>query len=140
MLLFLEEAKKNPIQRRRREKLPLDAAPTCEDGTLSKGEQLVAVEMDVTRTKIAEPVADVLSAAEAVNVTQGALIQNQDHQETRSHYKLHTETGSRELGLLVFSDPEPRPAKCVKISEEEPVVIPSLRSVPERLTIYSQLQ
>ncbi|XP_074503940.1 protein Spindly isoform X2 [Sebastes fasciatus] len=91
-----KEAKKNVIQKRKKEKLPVDIVPSSEETTLDKGERVVAVEMDVTNTaKTADPEADTSHTAEAVSSTQ---------------------------------EPEPRPAKCVKISGDEPVVIPNPRS------------
>ncbi|XP_037635996.1 protein Spindly isoform X2 [Sebastes umbrosus] len=91
-----KEAKKNLIQKRKKEKLPVDIVPSSEETTLDKGERVVVVEMDVTNTaKTADPEADTSHTAEAVSSTQ---------------------------------EPEPRPAKCVKISGDEPVVIPNPRS------------
>eukprot|EP00064_Thunnus_orientalis_P018285 superscaffoldBa00004164_g18381 len=87
-----KEAKKNLIQRRKKEKLPVDIVPSSEAATFDKGEQVVAVEMDVTNTKTTDPEADTCPTAEPVSSTQ---------------------------------EPEPRPAKCVKISGDEPVVIPN---------------
>ncbi|XP_074503939.1 protein Spindly isoform X1 [Sebastes fasciatus] len=96
-----KEAKKNVIQKRKKEKLPVDIVPSSEETTLDKGERVVAVEMDVTNTaKTADPEADTSHTAEAVSSTQGVCIR----------------------------EPEPRPAKCVKISGDEPVVIPNPRS------------
>ncbi|XP_037635995.1 protein Spindly isoform X1 [Sebastes umbrosus] len=96
-----KEAKKNLIQKRKKEKLPVDIVPSSEETTLDKGERVVVVEMDVTNTaKTADPEADTSHTAEAVSSTQGVCIR----------------------------EPEPRPAKCVKISGDEPVVIPNPRS------------
>ncbi|XP_035525075.1 protein Spindly [Morone saxatilis] len=93
-----KEAKKNLLQKRKKEKLPVDIIPSSEEATLDKGEQVVAVELDVTTTKTAQPKADPSPTAEAAISTQGVRIGG--------------------------SEPEPRPAKCVKISGDEPVVIP----------------
>ncbi|XP_010748938.2 protein Spindly [Larimichthys crocea] len=93
-----KDAKKNPIQKRKKEKLPVDITPS-EETTIDKGQHVVAVEMDVTNTKTEDPAAHTSPTAEAVNATQGVC------------------SGG--------SEPEPRPAKCVKISADEPVVIPS---------------
>ncbi|XP_051274988.1 protein Spindly [Dicentrarchus labrax] len=93
-----KEGKKNLLQKRKKEKLPVGIIPSSEEATLDKGEQVVAVEMDVTATKTAEPEADPSPTAEAAISTQSVRIGG--------------------------SEPEPRPAKCVKISGDEPVVIP----------------
>ena len=72
------EAKKNVIQKRKREKLPVDIVPSSEETTLDQGEQLVAVEMDVTNTaKTADPEADTSHPAEAVSSTRGVCIGGQ---------------------------------------------------------------
>ncbi|XP_053180485.1 protein Spindly [Scomber japonicus] len=90
-----KEAKKNLIQRRRKEKLPVDIVPSSETTTTdNKGEQVVAVEMDVTDTKTLDAEVNTCPTAEPV-------ISVQD------------------------SKSEPRPAKCVKISGDEPIVIPN---------------
>uniref|UniRef100_A0A3Q1IUZ9 Protein Spindly n=1 Tax=Anabas testudineus TaxID=64144 RepID=A0A3Q1IUZ9_ANATE len=68
------EAKKNPIQRRKKEKLPVDIIPSSEETTLVKAEQVVAVEM--AHPKTAEPEVDIHPSAEPVNSTQGACIQS----------------------------------------------------------------
>ncbi|XP_073343327.1 protein Spindly [Pagrus major] len=86
------EAKKNLIQKRKKEKLPVDIIPSSET-MLNKGEQVVAVEMDVK------------------NITGDA--------------KAHTSSPAEALSSTQGSAPEPRPAKCVKISGDEPVVIPN---------------
>ncbi|XP_049441682.1 protein Spindly isoform X2 [Epinephelus fuscoguttatus] len=111
-----KEAKKNLIQKRKKEKLPVDIVPSSEDTKLDKGEQLVAVEMNVTNTKAAEPEADTSHTAEALSSTQGVCV----------------------------GEPEPRPAKCVKISADEPVVIPNPSSpvtdCKEKVTEENQQQ
>ncbi|KAM7417076.1 hypothetical protein PAMA_016943 [Pampus argenteus] len=89
-----KEAKKNFIQKRKKEKLPVDIVPSSEAATLDKGEQVVAVEMDVKNAKTTHPEADTHPTAEPVSGIQG-------------------------------SEPEPPPAKCVKICEDKPVVIPN---------------
>ncbi|KAE8277638.1 Protein Spindly-A [Larimichthys crocea] len=96
--LWILQMQKNPIQKRKKEKLPVDITPS-EETTIDKGQHVVAVEMDVTNTKTEDPAAHTSPTAEAVNATQGVC------------------SGG--------SEPEPRPAKCVKISADEPVVIPS---------------
>ncbi|KAM8732766.1 protein Spindly [Acanthopagrus schlegelii] len=87
-----KEAKKNLIQKRKKEKLPVDIVPSSET-MLNKGEQVVAVEIDV-KNNSGDTKAHSSPPAEALISTQG-------------------------------SAPEPRPAKCVKISGDEPVVIPN---------------
>ncbi|XP_068451752.1 protein Spindly isoform X2 [Clinocottus analis] len=84
-----KDTNKNHIQKRKKEKFPVDMLPSSEKAPLDKGEHVLAVKMDVTQT--AHPEADACGPAEAVSSAQ---------------------------------DPEPRPAKCVKISEDEAVVIP----------------
>lgn len=79
------EAKKNPILKRKKEKLPMDIIPPSEEITLGKGEQVVAVVMDVTHPKTAEPEAEIRPSAEALNATQGLCIQ-------RQHIVTHTAT------------------------------------------------
>ncbi|XP_047209155.1 protein Spindly isoform X2 [Girardinichthys multiradiatus] len=82
------EVKKNLIQRKRKEKLPVDVK--LEPGT-AHGEQIVAVEMEETNNKNVN--------CEGVNSP--------------------TET------TTTTQEPEVRPSKCVKISSDEPDVIPS---------------
>ncbi|XP_029297018.1 protein Spindly, partial [Cottoperca gobio] len=91
-----KEAKKNLTQKRKGEKLPFDIIPSSEETTLDKGERVVAMEMDVTNTKTADPEADCCCTAETVSSTQ-----------------------------LHIAEPEPQPAKCVKISRDEPAEIPN---------------
>lgn len=68
------EAKKNLIQKRKKEKLPLDTVPSSEETTLDKGEHVVTVEMDVTYNKAADPEADICPTVEALSSTQGVCI------------------------------------------------------------------
>lgn len=70
------ESKKNLIQKRKKEKLPVDIIPSSEQ-TLDKGEQVVAVEMDITNTKTADPDAQTPPTAEAVSSTQGLCLRGQ---------------------------------------------------------------
>ncbi|XP_022612833.1 protein Spindly isoform X2 [Seriola dumerili] len=85
------EVKKNVIQKRKKEKLPVDIIPS-DDTTPNKA---VTMEMGVTHNQTAGPETDTCSTVKALSSTQG-------------------------------SEPtEPRPAKCVKISGDEPVVIPN---------------
>lgn len=88
------EAKKNPIQKRKKEKLPVDIIPSSEEMMLVKGEQVVAVVMDVTHPKTAEPEADIRPSAEALNATQGLCIQSQkqDNQHIVMWQNVHTAT------------------------------------------------
>lgn len=82
-----KEAKKNLIQKRKREKLPVDITPSVEEAPLDRTKEAVAVVTDT-----ADPEADMrppLSSSAGV------------------------------------SEAEPRPAKCVKISENEASVIPN---------------
>ncbi|XP_070769636.1 protein Spindly [Enoplosus armatus] len=94
-----KEAKKNLTQKRKKEKLPVDVIPSPEETTLDKGERIVAAEVDVTNAEAAGPEGDTSPAPEAVSSTEGVCIGG--------------------------SEPEPRPAKCVKISGDDPVVIPN---------------
>ncbi|XP_035017210.1 protein Spindly [Hippoglossus stenolepis] len=91
-----KEAKIYLIQKRKKEKLPVDIAPSSQESTLDKGEQIVTVETDVTQYTTTDPKADIRPKTEAQSSIKG-------------------------LELTV-----PRAAKCVKISGEEPVVIPNL--------------
>ncbi|XP_019934054.2 protein Spindly [Paralichthys olivaceus] len=93
-----KEAKNNLIQKRKKEKLPVDIVPSSQESTLEKGEQIVTVETDVMHDRTTDPKADVSPTTKARSSTKGS-----------------------ELTL-------PRAAKCVKISGEEPVVIPNLSS------------
>lgn len=82
---------KNLIQKRKREKLPVDITPSVEEAPLDRTKEAVAVVTDT-----ADPEADMrppLSSSAGV------------------------------------SEAEPRPAKCVKISENEASVIPNPRYV-----------
>ncbi|XP_038555810.1 protein Spindly isoform X1 [Micropterus salmoides] len=90
-------AKKNLIQKRKKEKLPVDVTPSSEETTLDKSEQAVAVEMDVTNTKTTDPKGDTCCAAESSSFTDGVCI----------------------------GEPKPQPVKCVKISGHDPVMIPN---------------
>uniref|UniRef100_UPI0037E8E9E3 protein Spindly n=1 Tax=Semicossyphus pulcher TaxID=241346 RepID=UPI0037E8E9E3 len=90
-----KDSKKNLIQKRKKEKLPVDVTASSEGTTLDQGDQVVAVEMDVTNTHTV----DISPPAETVNLKEG----------------VNTEG----------PEAEPRPAKCVKISGDEPVVIPN---------------
>ncbi|KAK5622435.1 hypothetical protein CRENBAI_003704 [Crenichthys baileyi] len=85
-----KEVKNNLIQRKRKEKLPVDVKP--EPGT-AHGEQIVAVEMEETNNK------------------------NVDCEGVNSPIETTTTTHEPE--------PEVRLSKCVKISSDEPDVIPS---------------
>nr|XP_019934054.1 PREDICTED: protein Spindly [Paralichthys olivaceus] len=93
-----KEAKNNLIQKRKKEKLPVDIVPSSQESTLEKGEQIVTLETDVTHDRTTDPKADVSPTTKARSSTKGS-----------------------ELTL-------PRAAKCVKISGEEPVVISNLSS------------
>ncbi|XP_027887228.1 protein Spindly [Xiphophorus couchianus] len=88
-----KEVKKNPIQRKRKEKLPVDVKPEP-DGN-AHGEQVVAVEIEETdNTKVGRE--DENSPAEITAAAQAPE-----------------------------PEPELKPAKCVKISSDQPDVIPS---------------
>lgn len=63
------ETKKNPFQMRKKEKLPVDTVPSSEDMTFGRGDQVVAVVMDVPHPKTRELEADI--RPEALNTTQG---------------------------------------------------------------------
>lgn len=65
------DAKKNLIQKRKKEKLPVDIAPS-EETVLDKGKHVVAVEMDVTNAKAEDPAAHTSPTAETVSATQSA--------------------------------------------------------------------
>lgn len=67
------EAKKNLIQKRKKEKLPVDIVPSSEETTCDRSEQVVTVEMDVTQ-KTAEPEADICPTAQALSSKQGVCI------------------------------------------------------------------
>ncbi|XP_032410433.1 protein Spindly isoform X2 [Xiphophorus hellerii] len=88
-----KEVKKNPIQRKRKEKLPVDVKPEPDWST--HGEQVVAVETEETdNTKVGRE--DENSPAEITAAAQAPE-----------------------------PEPELKPAKCVKISSDQPDVIPS---------------
>ncbi|XP_034078748.1 protein Spindly isoform X1 [Gymnodraco acuticeps] len=92
------KAKHNQIQKRKKEKLPFDITPPSEETMLHKGEQVVAVAIDVSNVNNSDAEAD--STAEPSTA------------ETESSTKTE-HTG------------EPRPAKCVKISDDKPTEIPN---------------
>ncbi|XP_034545003.1 protein Spindly [Notolabrus celidotus] len=87
------------ILKRKKEKLPVDITPSSEETTLVKVEQVVSVELGDTHTKTADPGPDTSAPAETLSSEQA----------------VKTEVSGAEL----------RPAKCVKISGEEPVMIPN---------------
>ncbi|XP_028272217.1 protein Spindly isoform X2 [Parambassis ranga] len=89
-----KEAKKNVIQKRKKEKFPVNFAPSSDETSVGKGEPIVTMATDETNAKTADPKADPSPNKETVGSTQEV-------------------------------EPEPRPAKCVKISGDEPVVIPN---------------
>ncbi|XP_037317255.2 protein Spindly isoform X2 [Pungitius pungitius] len=91
----LKDTKKNVMLKKKKEKFPFDIIPSSEKTNLDKGEPVLPVTMDVTKT--ADAGADPACAAEAMSPTHG-------------------------------SEPEPRPAKCVKISGDVPVGIPNSSS------------
>ncbi|XP_030595648.1 protein Spindly [Archocentrus centrarchus] len=86
-----KEAKKNLIQKRKKEKLPVDITPSLEETPLGRAEQVVAVMTDAAGCETADPEADTCPPRSS---TAGP-------------------------------EAEPRPAKCVKISGNEPIVIPN---------------
>ncbi|XP_072252383.1 protein Spindly [Leuresthes tenuis] len=88
-----KEVKNNSIQKRRKEKLPVDCISSSEKTTHDK--QMVAVKVDVT----ADSEAHTCPAYESKASTEG-------------------------VGTA-SSEPELRPAKCVKISADDSVVIPN---------------
>lgn len=63
------EAKKNVIQKRKKEKLPVDVTHSSEDTSPNKEEQGVATEMDVTHIQTADA-----EAGKALKFTQGVCI------------------------------------------------------------------
>lgn len=98
------ESKKNLIQKRKKEKLPVDIVPSSEP-TLDKCEQVAAVEMDLSPTETADTEAPFPPPAKAVNSTQGLC--------TWCH-KLLLETGQK-LGLgKTFSMKGARPCSPMK--------------------------
>ncbi|XP_068182056.1 protein Spindly [Antennarius striatus] len=86
-----KEAKRNLIQKTKKEKLPVDVVLSSEAATVE------VEEPDVTNAEPEDHEDHICPLTEAVNATPG-------------------------------SELEPRPAKCVKISVDEPVVIPSSSS------------
>ncbi|CAI5682190.1 unnamed protein product [Oreochromis niloticus] len=86
-----KEAKKNLIQKRKKEKLPVDITPSVEEAPLDRTEEAVAVVTDTVDSKTADPEVDM----------------------------------GPPLSSSAVSEAEPRPAKCVKISENEATVIPN---------------
>ncbi|XP_034036783.1 protein Spindly [Thalassophryne amazonica] len=88
------EAKKNLLPKRRKEKLPVDITPSCDGAVPLKVGQVSATEVDIRITTPAKPEAEACPAADPESATQGAQT-------------------------------EPRSAKCVKISADQPAVIPN---------------
>ena len=66
------EAKKNLIQKRKKEKLPVDIVPSSETTNI-KGEQVVAVEIDV-KNNSGDAKAHSSPPADALSATQGVCI------------------------------------------------------------------
>lgn len=114
------ESKKDLIQKRKKEKLPVDIVPSSEP-TLDKCEQVAAVEMDLSPTETANTEAPLPPPAKAVNSTQGLCTRCHKLNKTLFLYEVMAPI------CIPGSQPEPRPAKCVKISGDEPVVIPNPR-------------
>lgn len=67
------DSKKNLIQKRKKEKLPVDIIPPSEH-IVGKGEQVVALDMDIRDAKSAEPEAQTLPTPETLSSTQGLCI------------------------------------------------------------------
>ncbi|XP_077957591.1 protein Spindly isoform X2 [Gasterosteus aculeatus] len=65
----LKDTKKNMLLKRKKEKFPFDVIPSSEKIKLDKGEHVLAVKMDVTKTAGADPAC----AAEAVSPTQDSV-------------------------------------------------------------------
>ncbi|KAI9525271.1 hypothetical protein NQZ68_009952 [Dissostichus eleginoides] len=78
---------------RKKEKLPFNITPPSEETMLHKGEQVVAVAIDVTNVKDSDA-------------------------EAHSTAETESSTKTEHTG-------EPRPAKCVKISDDKPTEIPN---------------
>lgn len=57
-LLSPAEAKKNLIQKRKKEKLPVDITPSVEEAPLDRTEEAVAVVTDTVDSKTADPEVD----------------------------------------------------------------------------------
>lgn len=74
--LFVE-AKKNLIQKMKKEKLPVDIGTSTQESRLDKGEQLVAVETDVTHNRTTGPKADINLTTEAGSSTQGVHLKSE---------------------------------------------------------------
>ncbi|KAM8910203.1 protein Spindly isoform 2-T2 [Spinachia spinachia] len=91
----LQDTKKNVMPKRKKEKFPFNLIPSFEKTELDKGEHVLEVKMDFTKT--ADAGADPACSAEPLGPTHG-------------------------------SEPEPQPAKCVKIGREVPVGIPNSSS------------
>lgn len=88
------EAKKNLPEKRKKEKLPLDVAPSSKQSF----EQVFAVEMDETDTKTTEPEASSVHKDEIQSSTQGVC-------------------DSAVLNLLPFSMTTARPLKNINVME-----------------------
>ncbi|XP_074530909.1 protein Spindly isoform X2 [Halichoeres trimaculatus] len=93
-----KDSKKNLIPKRKKEKLPVDVVPSSEETSFGKVEHVVSMGMDAAHTKTADNEGENSPTAETLSSKQGVKTE--------------------------VSKAEPRPAKQVKISEEEPVVIP----------------
>ena len=72
------EVKLYLIQRRKKEKLPVDIVPSSQDSTLDKGEQIVTVETDVTHDTTTDPKVDISLKTEARSSTKGVCIYSQE--------------------------------------------------------------
>ncbi|KAM3613416.1 uncharacterized protein V6R79_025799 [Siganus canaliculatus] len=91
-----KDPKKNQILKRKKEKLPIDITSSSEQ-QLDKDKPVVTVETDTADSESAAPQTQSPPTTEAVSAAQ----------------------------TVCTGEPAPRPTKCVKISGDEPVVIPN---------------
>ncbi|XP_071392285.1 protein Spindly [Centroberyx affinis] len=104
-----EEVKRNPIQKRRKEKLPVDIAPPVQVTTVTKVEPVVALEMDVTNSRTAEPEAGSHPTTAAVSSIQGAELDARPAKRVRIN---------EELPVVIPNPPSSSVTDC-KVKEEE---------------------
>lgn len=67
------EAKKNVIQKKKKEKFPVNFAPSSDETSVDKGEPIVTMSTDKTDAKTADPKADTSPNKETLASTQGVI-------------------------------------------------------------------
>lgn len=138
LLLFLSSAStKNPVQKRTKEKFPIDVV-TSSQPEMDHKEQVPEMKMDVPPPQSAHTEALPPPSAETENFTPGLGSRGQRDPPLVAMKSNWVPVGKQNLDLansrevlsvcVAVPQPlEPPPAKSVKISAEDPVVIPDPR-------------